>query len=140
MDGAEPLANARHEAFCQALAKGKNQTEAYIEAGYRATGEAATVNASKLLTNAKVIERVLFLKGQAASNTLVSAERVINGLVSEAEYFGEGASHSARVSAWAHLMKYLGLGKENHEVTLKKDPRQMTDEELEDALRASGYH
>ena len=34
---------------------------------------------------------------------------VIDGLLAEAKLSGEGSSHSARVAAWAHLGKHLGM-------------------------------
>ena len=34
---------------------------------------------------------------------------MLEGLVKEATLYGEGSSHSARVAAWAHVGKHLGL-------------------------------
>lgn len=53
-----PLKNARHERFAQELAKGKSQIEAYKLAGY----EPKESNASRLIRNDKVRDRVLELK------------------------------------------------------------------------------
>jgi phage terminase small subunit len=60
-----PLDNPRWERFAQQLVKGKSQTEAYRNAGYRA--KAATVNASQLLTKPKVAERLRELQEGAAA-------------------------------------------------------------------------
>ena len=42
-------------------------------------------------------------------DALITKEMVIKGLLNEAQEYGEGASHSARVSAWSHLGKHLGM-------------------------------
>ena len=39
---------------------------------------------------------------------------MIRGLKKEATLEGEGSSHSARVAAWAHLGKHLGMFTERH--------------------------
>ena len=52
------LSNPRHERFAQELAKGKSNTAAYIEAGFRAKANSAAVNANKLLKHANVSARV----------------------------------------------------------------------------------
>ena len=47
---------------------------------------------------------------QARSHrTRVTADDVVEGLAKEATLYGQGASHSARVAAWAHLGKHLGM-------------------------------
>lgn len=48
-----PLRNPRHERFAFELAKGTNQTFAYIAAGYTCASRAAGVNASRLLNDAE---------------------------------------------------------------------------------------
>jgi phage terminase small subunit len=56
------LENSRHEAFAQALAKGKSAYEAYTQAGYTANRK----NAWRLKTNEDVRGRVSELTGNAA--------------------------------------------------------------------------
>jgi hypothetical protein len=63
------LADPKHEAFAQALAKGKNQSDAYVAAGYKAKGASIKVNASRLLTNANIEARVRELQAVAAKKT-----------------------------------------------------------------------
>lgn len=60
-------------------------------------------------------QRMAELEKQA----LITHEEVINGLKKEATSFGDGSSHSARVSAWGLLGKHLGMFTEKHEVTGK---------------------
>ena len=40
---------------------------------------------------------------------------VVNGLLKEAQDYAEGSTQSARVSAWAHLGKHLGMFKDKIE-------------------------
>ncbi len=44
-----------------------------------------------------------------SERTGITQDEVIRGLLKEARYKGEGTSHSARVSAWAHLGRHLGM-------------------------------
>lgn len=69
------------------------------------------------------------------SNRLqLTADDVLIGLHNEATFEGLGSSHSARVSAWAHIGKHLGMFTERHEMTLRKHPSEMSDAELVEAL------
>ena len=54
----------KQEAFCQGLASGLNQSDAYRQAGYSANGLPATVHqhASHLAKDAKVVARVAELQ------------------------------------------------------------------------------
>lgn len=69
------LDNQRHELFAQNVAKGMNQTEAYIEAGY--SEEGANGNAARLMANDAVKERVRELQASAAQKTETSVERLL---------------------------------------------------------------
>jgi len=60
------LTNTRHELFAQAIASGNSGSKAYVQAGYDAKGNAAEVNASRLLRNAQVEARIAQLRGEAA--------------------------------------------------------------------------
>ena len=60
-----PLRNTRHEIFSQAVFKGRNQTEAAIEAGY--TKSRARKTGSDLGTNRVIIERIAELHEATAS-------------------------------------------------------------------------
>jgi hypothetical protein len=50
--------NARQELFCQFVAAGTSQTDAYMKAGFKATKEAARRNAARMLTNADIKKRI----------------------------------------------------------------------------------
>ena len=86
-----------------------NGAAAYRRAGYTARGNAAEVNASRLLRNAKVAAAVQKAVEARSERTAVTADAVLQGLQEEATYRGEGASHSARVAAWSWLGRHLKL-------------------------------
>ncbi len=44
-----------------------------------------------------------------SERTRMTQDELIRGLLEEARYKGESTSHSARVSAWAHLGRPLGM-------------------------------
>ena len=103
------LKNTRHEHFAQGLAKGLNQTQAYIAAGYSKTG--AEVSASRLLRKANVDARVTELRERSA----IRAEITIADLVQELEEARQAAAgaetvqSSGMVSATMGKAKLLGL-------------------------------
>ena len=69
------LKNSRHEAFCQAVAEGRSQTEAYIEAGY--AQKDANSAASRLSANVSISNRVQELKAKAAKRCEITAESLL---------------------------------------------------------------
>ena len=75
---AEPLKNARHEKFAQAVASGMSATAAYTEAGY--TAKDADVAGPRLLGNVGVSARILHLKNENAKASKLSREDIIHWL------------------------------------------------------------
>jgi len=88
-----------------------NATQGAIRAGYSA--KTAEVQGSRLLGNVKVREAVEAVMLTRPKPTEITQDEVIQGLKKEATLEGEGSSHSARVSAWAHLGKHLGMFTDN---------------------------
>lgn len=84
-----------------------NATQAAIRAGYAAKD--ADVQGPRLLGNVGVRLEIERRRAAQAERAGLTVERVIKGLLREAELDGEGASHGARVSAWGHLGKHLGM-------------------------------
>ena len=84
-----------------------NATQAAIRSGYseNTAQQIGAENIRKPLIEAEIKKRT----GALEEKALITKEMVIQGLLSEAETFGEGSSHSARVSAWAHLGKHLKM-------------------------------
>ncbi|MHC4105688.1 MAG: terminase small subunit [Planctomycetota bacterium] len=71
-----------------------NQRRAYIEAGYKAQGATADVNACRLLKNAKVRAYLQELRDAATENTLIYGTKIINeyaipAFYDIADYFNE---------------------------------------------------
>ncbi len=88
-----------------------NATQAAIRAGY--SPKTAEVQGSRLLGNVTVREAVEAGMKARSKRTEITQDEVIEGLKKEATLEGEGSSHSARVSAWAHLGQHLGMFTDN---------------------------
>jgi phage terminase small subunit len=126
---------ARQAAFCERLITGLSATEAARQAGY--SPHYANREAAKLVDKPQVAAYLADLRARVAERAIVTAEDVLRGLKHEAE---TAESDTARVAAWAHLGKHLSLFTEKSEITIRKDPSAMTDEELEQALRHAGLN
>lgn len=107
------LPNPRHEAFAQALAKGKSATEAYAQAGYKGDRTAA----SRLSTNVNVRARVDELQGKVAKK----AEVTIESLAAEYDEVRQLAIAEKQLGAanqsTAGKAKLFGLGVENRRLS-----------------------
>ncbi len=88
-----------------------NATQAAIRAGYSA--KTANEQGSQLLAKLSVRQAVAEAQAIRSKRTAITQDEVIQGLKKEATLEGEGSSHSARVSAWAHLGKHLGMFTDN---------------------------
>lgn len=102
---------AKEELFAQDVARGFTASAAYRNHYSTENMQANTVHneASRLRHKSEVSHRIAELKELAAEQAIVDTSMVLRGLLSEAENIDEGASHSARVAAWAHLGKHLGM-------------------------------
>ena len=76
-----------------------NATQAAIRAGYspKTANEQGAQNLAKL----SIAEAIKEAQQERQKRTLVTQDDVIRGLLTEAEWQGEGSSHSARVSAFS---------------------------------------
>lgn len=116
-----------------------NATQAAIRTGYSA--KTARQIGQRLLTNVDIQEAIAAAQEQLRERTLVTQEDVIKGLLLEAQTNGEGSSQSARVTAWAHLGKHLGMFKDKVELSGSlevKSARELTDDELAAIATRSG--
>lgn len=128
------LSNPRHEAFAQALAKGKTADEAYALAGYKPDRG----NASRLTANDSVRTRVEELQGKVAKKVEVTVESLAAELEEARGLAKTEKQSSAMVSATLGKAKLFGLiiDKKQHSgtvtvVTLSaKDLDGLTDDEL----------
>lgn len=113
------LPNARHEAFAQALAKGKSADEAYQLAGFKANRG----NASRLNANENIAARVAELQGMAAERVVVDREWVLARLIENAKAH-QATNPAASNTALSLIGKEIGMFVErteniniNHDVT-----------------------
>jgi phage terminase small subunit len=103
------LKNPRHECFCQAIAIGKSQRMAYLDAGYKSAPDSADASAARLLANAKVAARVSELQVEAAEQTSATAVRVLEEMcklafANMADYFQVGTDGAPRLD-WGSLTR-----------------------------------
>ncbi len=98
---------SKQACFTQEYLIDLNATQAAIRAGY--SPKTAEVQGSRLLGNAKVREAVETGMKARSERTEITQDEVIQGLKKEATLEGEGSTHGARVSAWAHLGRHLGM-------------------------------
>ena len=118
------LRNPRHEAFARAIFRGIFEPDlyptrgtAYRAAGYRASGlrepgGSAEVNASRLLKNAKILDRVRELQAEAAQDVKETIDKCVAELndIKEASMAdSEKPAYSAAVSAVMGKAKLLGF-------------------------------
>jgi phage terminase small subunit len=71
-----PLDNPKHEAFAQAIAKGKTADEAYALAGYKPNHG----NATRLKSNEAIRNRVAVIGARAAEKAEITISRVLQEL------------------------------------------------------------
>ena len=103
---ARPL-TPRQAAFIQNYLIDLNATQAAIRAGY--SERTARSQGQRLLTNVDIAAEIEAAQAERAERLEVTQDDVVRGLHKEATLDGEGSSHSARVAAWAHLGKHLGM-------------------------------
>lgn len=90
-----------------------NATQAAIRAGYSA--KTAEQQGPRLLGYAGVSAAIAAAQEARKARTEITQDYVIQGLKSEAEFTGEGSSHSARVQALTQLGRHLGMFKDKVE-------------------------
>lgn len=79
------LEDIRHERFVHALLEGKNQGEAYIEAGYTAKSLAvASAGATRLLKDAKILNRLNELRKDVTFQAVLDRAWVLERLMRNA--------------------------------------------------------
>lgn len=92
-----------------------NATQAAIRAGY--SERTAQEQSSRLLSKAIVADEIKKRREKIGAKIELTVEKVLAGLMREADREGEGSSHSARVTAWSTLGKHLGMFAEKVQVT-----------------------
>lgn len=132
---------AQQERFCQFVAQGLNQADAYRKAGYKCKDDAvAAANASRLIANAKVTDRVAELRAKVASDadiTLAWLQEQAKGILAAARAAG---AHAAATGALRELGILTGHRVEKRDNTIRNitDPSDATDDELRDIAFGGG--
>lgn len=121
------LSNPKHEAFAQALAKGKTQNEAYAEAGYRPHDG----NAARLSGNERIVRRVAELQTKVAAKTEITLELLVDMFLEDRSLARTKEQAAAAVSATTGLAKLTGFMVEKKQIDIVHTIRDMTDEELD---------
>jgi hypothetical protein len=118
------LANSRHEAFAQALARGLSISAAYVEAGYRPNCGNAHTLAKQNKSISKRVEEIqaeqLAIHQQATAEAAANAKVTIESLIAEAEAarvkaMSEKGGSAAAVSALTAKAKLAGMWREKFE-------------------------
>ncbi|MET3790665.1 terminase small subunit [Aquamicrobium terrae] len=107
------LPNPRHEAFAQALAKGKTATEAYADAGYKPNRS----HASRLVAKGNIAARVAELQQKVAKKVEVTVESLAGELEEARAIALQEKQSSAAVQATMGKAKLFGLGVENRRLS-----------------------
>ena len=100
---------AKQEGFAQAVAGGMNQSDAYRSA-YNAgkmKDSSINCNASQLMSDAKVAQRVSFLREELANRSLWTREQSVAVLKEVVD--ASDAKHTDRISAITVLNKMQGF-------------------------------
>ena len=126
--------STQKQKFIDAYLISSNATQAAIQAGY--SERTASAQGSRLLKNEAVKEAIQQAQDDASERNKIKIDDVLSGLLSEAKYMGEGSSPSARVSAWAHLGKHLGMFTDKHEHIARLEVHTLSN--LMDELTAGG--
>jgi len=90
-----------------------NATQAAIRAGY--SEKTAKEIGSENLTKPNIAKAIQEAQSRLSNKAQVTVEMVVQGLLKEAQDYAKGSTQSARVSAWAHLGKHLGMFKDKIE-------------------------
>lgn len=121
------LENQRHEAFAQALAKGKTVDSAYQEAGFKPNRS----NASRLNANDSIRERVAELQEMASERVVLDREWILARLIENAKDH-QKSNPSASNKALELLGKEVGMFierqvTENHNYHISDSPMSEDD-------------
>jgi phage terminase small subunit len=122
---------AKEEAFSQALASGKNQSDAYRAAGYSCpSNKVVNELASVLAKNPKVTKRVAELRAPAVKRAEITLESHLADLKALRDAAESASNYAAAVTAETNRGKASGLYVERLKVDMA-----ITHEDALDALK-----
>jgi len=100
-----PIANDKHERFCQAILRGETLVQAYVSAGYKPSEK----NAARLRKIEGVSVRIAELQEKAADIAVLTAADIARQLDEDRAFAREMEAPSAMVAATMGKAKVLGL-------------------------------
>ncbi len=103
--------------FINAYLISGNASRAAIEAGY--SPKCARAIGQENLTKPNISQEINRRLKQIEEQFSINRDKVIRGLLKEAQNEDEGSTHSARVRAWECLGKTLGLFMDKKEISIK---------------------
>lgn len=122
--------NEKQYRFVQEYIVDYNATQAAKRAGY--SEKTAYSNGQRLLKHAEVQAAIKEIQNKATDKAIVDRNMVLAGLLKEAEFKGQGASHAARVSAWEKIGKTMGMfidkTENNTNIQIEKELSNLLDE------------
>lgn len=108
--------------FAQAYVTSGNATLAYLEAGYKSTGQGASVNASRLLKNDNVVSYIKYMLDEIEDKAIAKSDEILKTLTKilrgkEKDQYSEMPSIKDRIEAGKLLGKRYGLFNDKVEVS-----------------------
>lgn len=97
----------KQAAFVREYLVDLNATQAAIRAGYSETSAHSIGHEN--LSKPEISSAIQKAFEERAERIEVTQDEVLEGLLTEARRTGDGASHSARVSAWSWAGRHLGM-------------------------------
>tara|TARA_Y100000310_G_scaffold319574_1_gene375005 strand:+ start:847 stop:1224 length:378 start_codon:yes stop_codon:yes gene_type:complete len=114
MKGYDPqMLRPKQQCFVEEYLIDLNATQAAIRAGY--SERSANPQAARLLAKDSIKAAIAEAIAVRSAESEITVKLVLDGLLREAKFTGEGTSHAARVAAWEKLGKYLQLFVDRHE-------------------------
>jgi hypothetical protein len=126
----------KQEAFCQAIADGKNQSDAYRLAYNAANMNPNTVNrkAHDLMNDGNITARIKELRDKLQERVLITREGVLQGVMATIELAKLNGKPMEIYKGYEIINKMLGYDAPiKHDVTANKapNPADLSDAELE---------
>jgi len=126
------LKNPKHEAFCQARALGRTQTEAYIDAGFKPNRQ----HAHRLATTGYIEDRIKELQNKTVEIFEITAAQIAKQLDEDRAFAKKCKQTGPMVQASIAKGRLAGLFIERTNVQVTHNYSQMTEEELRFELAA----
>lgn len=120
----------QQERFCRLIVQGMNQRDAYKAAGYKTTTDGATdANASRLLSNAKIDQRIAELRRPIAAEASVTLAWLIEQAREVLVAAKADNAHTAAIAA----IKELGILSGERVERSERTNRNITVDDLSDS-------